>query len=153
MQSARFQIREQRYLSCWSREFALAEGYGKIRRSSFGIKSRRRRPREFCLPNHRFNLKYLLQAGSLCYFEVVFASGGRHVTSRHPTLDTVGTRSRVIRRCTSKKRGTMTFDPSLRLSLLILVFKKLNPLSLKFFYFTSTSFSIWYLTWTITSKL
>ena len=91
--AARFQKCEQRYLSCWSRQYALAEGYGKIGRSSFGIESRRGRPREFCLPNHCFNLKYLLQAGSPYCFKVVFASGGRHVTSRHPTLDTVGPRS------------------------------------------------------------
>jgi len=50
------QIREQRYLSCWSTEFALAEGHGKNRRSSCGIKARRGWPRKFCLPNHAFNV-------------------------------------------------------------------------------------------------
>src|SRR5438094_10466375 len=54
--SARLPIREQRYLSCWSTEFAFAEGHGKNRRVSCGIKARRGWPRKFCLPNHAFNL-------------------------------------------------------------------------------------------------
>ena len=40
-----------------------------------------------------------------------------HAKSRHPTLDTIGTRSRAIRRCTSKKRGSTIFDLSLQLAL------------------------------------
>ena len=54
--SARLPIREQRYLSCWSTEFAFAEGHGKNRRVSCGIKARRGWPRKFCLPNHAFNV-------------------------------------------------------------------------------------------------
>src|SRR5207244_4600368 len=53
--SARLPIRELRYLSCWSTEFAFAEGHGKNRRSSFGIKVRRRWPRKLRLPHRRFN--------------------------------------------------------------------------------------------------
>src|SRR5438552_18711952 len=54
--SARLPIREQRYLSCWSTEFAFAEGHGKNRRVSCGIKARRGWPKKFCLPNHAFNV-------------------------------------------------------------------------------------------------